>query len=61
MPDRYSVSGQDWPPIASILPVEQVYEALEGITEEAMEATAESLEAVQVPAEEAGDAAAPPA
>ena len=57
MPDRYSVSGQDWPPIASILPLEDVYRALGGITPEAVEAAWESLEDVRVPDEEAATAA----
>lgn len=52
MPDRrtgYYVAGRDWPPIASGIPIDEVYRALDGITDGAVDAAMESLEAVEVP------------
>ena len=46
MPDPrtgYYVAGRDWPPIASGVPLDEIYRALGGITDEAVEAAMESL------------------
>ena len=55
MTDRrtgYYVAGRDWPPIASGIPLDEMYRALEGITDEAVEAAMVSLAAVRVPADD---------
>lgn len=52
MPDRrtgYYVAGRDWPPISNDIPLGEIYRALDGITDEAVDAAMESLERVVVP------------
>ena len=52
MPDRrtgYYVAGRDWPPIASGIPLGELYRALDGITDEAVDAAMGSLANVRVP------------
>ena len=64
MPDRrtgYYVAGRDWPAIASGIPLDEIYRALDGITDEAVEAAMESLSRVRVPGEDDQVAASPAA
>jgi hypothetical protein len=47
MPDRrtgYYVAGRDWPAMESGIPLEDIYRALDGITDEAVEGALLSLE-----------------
>jgi hypothetical protein len=39
----YYVAGRDWPAIANNIPLEEMYRALEGITDEAVAAAMDSL------------------
>jgi hypothetical protein len=52
MTDRrtgYYVAGRDWPAISSGIPLDDLYRALDGITDEAVEAARLSLEATVIP------------
>jgi hypothetical protein len=46
---RYRVNGRDWPALPCPIPLEDVYRALEGITEEDADAAMDTLRDVRVP------------
>lgn len=47
----YYVAGRDWPAIGNDIPLEEMYRALEGITDEAVTAAMDSLAQTVVPEE----------
>jgi len=46
---RYLVNGRDWPALPCPIPVEDIYAALEGLTEGNVSAALDTLRDVRVP------------